>query len=118
MTTAFLTQLLNKNANPQQAIAMAAYMKNNFSFLGIPSPKRKELEKMWMKELNITTWKDLKRIAQELRDLPQREYHYIAITLLAKHKKLRVPDSITYFEELIVTNSWWDSVDSIDTNLV
>ena len=32
----------NAVANPEKAIAMAAYMKNNFQFLGIPKPIRSE----------------------------------------------------------------------------
>jgi 3-methyladenine DNA glycosylase AlkD len=113
-----LISLFTKNSNKKQSLAMSAYMRNIFSFCGIPSPLRKTIEKEWMKTLNITTWKQLKDIAQEVRNMPEREYQYTTITLLEKYKKLRIIDSIKFFEKLITTKSWRDTVDSIDTNLV
>ena len=113
----FIT-LCKKYSNKKQAIAMQAYMKNLFPFCGIPSPLRKTLEKEWFSTFDIPTWKQLKSISRELRNLPEREYQYTAITLLEKHKKLRVVNSIKFFEKLIITKSWRDTVDSIDTNLI
>ena len=38
-------------ANAQKAIEMAAYMKNRFDFLGIPTPLRRKLCKPFFKEM-------------------------------------------------------------------
>lgn len=113
-----LTKLFKKNADKTKAIPMEAYMKNNFLFFWIPSPLRKQIEKERFKTLTIENWKQLKDTAIELWSLDQREYQYAAITLLEKYKKLRIPDSIKYFEKMITQKSRWDTVDSIDTNLV
>jgi len=38
-----------KNRNAEQAKSMSAYMRNLFAYLGIPSPKRRELQKEFLK---------------------------------------------------------------------
>ena len=49
---------------------------------------------------------------------PQREFQYFAIDLNRKYlKKLEFQD-IELFEMMITTQSWWDTVDLIATNLV
>ena len=42
--------LFYKNGNDELAVPMAKYMKNNFAFLGIKTPERKELYKEFMNE--------------------------------------------------------------------
>ena len=97
---------------------MSQYMRNMFPYNWIASPLRKEIEKTRLKWLTITSWKELQLLAEAVRALDQREYQYVAITLLQKHKKLWTPESIKFFEKLIKSKSWWDTVDSIDTNLI
>lgn len=42
-------QDMRNNGDPMQAIKMSAYMRNQFLFLGIPTPKRKEFFKKYFK---------------------------------------------------------------------
>ena len=54
---------------------------------------------------------------KELWQYPQREYQYFAIELLAFYKKLWNVDTIKIINEIIITKSWWDSVDFISSHL-
>jgi len=41
-----IVDLFYENKNPEQAPAMAAYMKNNFKFLGLKKPEREPRERV------------------------------------------------------------------------
>ncbi len=56
---------------------------------------------------------DLSEILLELWDLPEREFQYSAIGLLGKFEKQLPPAFIDTLETLLVTKSWWDTVDSL-----
>lgn len=109
------------HANPNDAFFMAKYMKNHFDFFGIKTPLRMQIWKDFLQkyqnELFINT--DLTyQIAWELWQMPQRELQYCAIELLEKTKKAWTEDVIFFFEQLITTKSWWDSVDCISSSLI
>lgn len=109
-----LTQLYTTEANESNAVAMFKYMKGHFKFFGIKTEQRRFLHKHAY-ENNIAEVKEKAReIARELYAKPEREYHYSAIEILIKvlKKKYR-RDDISLIEHLLVTNSWWDTVDVI-----
>ncbi len=92
---------------------MAAYMRNKFKFLGIPAPLRKPIFKEFISNL-----KKEGGINWDVIDLcwknEFREFHYFVVDYLATMKKRLVYDDIFKIKELIVTNSWWDTVDGLD----
>lgn len=108
-----LTTLFEENRNDENAVPMKKYMKDHFPFLGIKSPLRKELEKQFFKETEIIKMPFDKDFVKGLWDKDEREYHYTAITYIGKFIKKLPKDVVPFFEELITTKSWWDSVDSI-----
>lgn len=100
------------------ALAMAKYMKGRFQYYGIKSPLRKDIQKEWANEhyskLSIA---EKKEVIQMLYRLDKRELQYVAIDLLnALPKKAIVADDIVFVEAMLVTNTWWDSLDSISSN--
>ena len=113
-----LASSFRENRNSENAEPMAKYMKNLFPYLGIKTPVRKELFKDFVKENGLPELSDLKQIILELWDLPEREFQYTAISLLRKFVKKWDEDFIDLFEHLVVTKSWWDSVDGIASWLV
>ena len=113
-----LISLLSANANPANAQAMSAYMKYNFPFFGINAPKRTMLLKQFFTENTPPQYIELLEVVSELFNQPQRELHYCAIEILAKRKKEWRKQDIDIFEKLILSNSWWDSVDYINNVLV
>ncbi|HKG67720.1 MAG TPA: DNA alkylation repair protein, partial [Segetibacter sp.] len=70
-------------ANAEKAVAMKAYMKNKFEFLGIPSPERRTVCKSYMKQHKLQEEKELETIVKELWMLPEREFQYFGMELLA-----------------------------------
>ncbi len=113
-----LVKTFTTNINPANADPMAKYMKNLFPYLGIKTPKRKELFSEFIKENGLPELSELKQIVLDLWDLPEREFQYIAIGILRKFTKKWDESFIDLFEQLIITKSWWDSVDGIASWMV
>lgn len=109
-----LEKELRKNANAELSIPMENYMKNNFTFLGIKTDVRRAIFKSNYEQNKAEIKADFRNIAWELFQIKEREFHQCAIDLLVKEwKKNYVLQDIAFIEQLIVTNSWWDSVDVI-----
>ncbi len=97
---------------------MSAYMKNKHTFLGVPSPARKSVFGQWYKTYKSIILDEWRATAKALYSLEYREYHYCAIDLLVKQKKKLTANDIALVEWMLVTHSWWDSVDAIASHLV
>ena len=103
-----------KASNSELAIPMEKYMKNNFSFLGIKTEQRRAIFKSNYEQNKVEVKSNFRAIAWELFQMKEREFHQTAIDLLVKEfKKNFVLEDIQLIEKLIITNSWWDSVDTI-----
>jgi len=113
----FITELelaFAKNRNPENAAAMAKYMRNQFSFFGIKTDERRRVFKEILKENIKEIAENPREIALELYSKPQRELQYCSIEILIKRLKENYKkEDIQLIEKLIITNSWWDSVDTI-----
>lgn len=105
-------------ANAQNALAMTAYMKNHFSFFGIKAPDRKAVLKQFLTKNAPPPYPHLFEAVWELYAMPQRELHYCAVEMLEKSKKNWEIDDIVFFEKLIITNAWWDTVDFISVHII
>ena len=102
------------NKNPENAFAMAKYMKNNFPFFGIKTEERRRIFKEIWKENKEEVSADARRIALELYSKQERELQYCAIEILIKELKGNYKkQDIQLIEKLMLNNSWWDSVDTI-----
>lgn len=100
-------------ADPVRALDMRAYMKNRFEFLGIPAPDRRKACVDIIRHLKTADADDLLQIANTLWDCEQREYHYLAVDILAKHcRRLRLED-VPALLALVQQKSWWDTVDGL-----
>lgn len=118
----FINKLENafqKESHPENAFAMAKYIRNHFSFFGIKTEDRRLIFKTICKENQTEISKNARAIALELYSKTQRELHYCAIEILIKHLKGNYKkEDILLIENLIITNSWWDSVDTIAKNIL
>ena len=102
------------HADPDNAAAMAAYMRDLFPFYGIKKPARAALFKAHIQQYGLPDDEDtLIAAVWALWDRPERECHYCAIGLVGKRLKKLSPDSLELIEQLIVSNAWWDSVDAL-----
>ena len=103
-----------KHSNPENAFSMAKYMRNNFPFFGIKTEDRRLIFKDIWKQYKNEVAKNAREIALDLYSKPQREFHYCAIEILIKELKGDYKkEDVQLIEKLIVTNTWWDSVDTI-----
>lgn len=114
-----LTKTFNKNSNTENAVAMSKYMKNLFPFYGLKKPLRAEVTKPliqsvkdsvnenWMIKTTALLWKQ-----------KEREYHYTAIELFRVYKKHITPKCFPHIEKMLLSNSWWDSVDGLVGNII
>jgi len=101
------------NANPEKAAQMKAYMRDNFEYLGIPTPKRKEICKPYFKTAKKEPridWNFIDRCWKE----PYREYQYVAMDYLTLINKSLTASDVPKIKKLIEKKSWWDTVDGLD----
>jgi len=97
---------------------MKQYMKDQFEFFGIKSVERKELTRKFFTAQGIPSKHDYKEVIRELWDLPQREFQYAALDILEHLVKKRIQVKIELLEYLIMTKSWWDTVDWMAIRIV
>ncbi|MFD0696098.1 DNA alkylation repair protein [Paenibacillus sp. GCM10027628] len=109
---------LRAHRHAENAPSMEAYMKNNFPFLGIKNPERVALTKQFWKENGLPKGAEGIAIARELWELPEREFAYTALMMFIQLRKELKRDDIDLLEQLVVTKSWWDTVDTIADHLI
>lgn len=112
-----LEEAYKANADSKRAIDMARYMKNRFEFFGIPSPLRKSIEREFVKKEGKPTLNELPAIIQLAYQKPQREFQYFINELTEKYVKEFPQDFIETAQFMIVTKSWWDTVDAIAADI-
>lgn len=101
-------------ADPARAAPMAAYMRDRFAFLGVPTPLRRRLARPFI--VSATRAHDAATALLLARGLWRerwRECHYVAVDLLAACAPQLPAAALADLEQLIVTHSWWDSVDAL-----
>jgi 3-methyladenine DNA glycosylase AlkD len=100
-------------ADKEHALGTEAYMKNNFKFFGIYTNQRRQISNSVIKQFGYFSEKDLRSLVKELYQQKEREFQYVAIELLAYHKKFWDKKTIELTEFILIHKSWWDSVDHI-----
>lgn len=113
-----LTTYFRKHYNQENATKMAAYMKDQFEFLGLKAKERRMLVKEYKKKNDYFSLEDIHKDAKEMWSLEEREFQYIYLDYLKKYKKKLTEESIEVIEYFITKKSWWDTVDLIATHLV
>ncbi len=106
-------QALMREADAARADAMRAYMRQQFVFLGIPTPRRRVASKALINRLKGCNAAQLIAIAVQLWAQDEREYQYVAIDLLAQHYRQLGGNDIAQLLALAQDKSWWDSVDGL-----
>ena len=118
----FISQLeaaFNQNKNEENAFQMKKYMKDLFSFYGIKTTERRAIFHDLLKSYKQEISEDYREIALTLIKKEYRELHYCGIEILIKNlKKNYRKDDIKLIETFLITNSWWDSVDTISKYLL
>lgn len=113
-----LKELLESHADPVSAAPMKKYMRDQFEYLGIKTPLRAALQKEFIQANSLPPLNELDAIVRGLWSLSEREFQYTATSLLGKLERSLEPGFISTVEYLILTKSWWDTVDTLAGNTV
>ena len=104
---------LEARADNVRALDMSKYMKNKFEFFGVGAPDRNEIWKPYFKEAKKTKKIDWNFIEICFKH-DKRECQYTAAYYLKYIQRFLVEDDIPKLKELVLTKSWWDTVDILD----
>ncbi|BCG59078.1 DNA alkylation repair protein [Paenibacillus sp. URB8-2] len=106
-----LVRKLEDARDPEAAAAMSAYMRDQFPFLGVRTPVRRQLLKVFLNEHPpVKEWIPL------MWEKPEREYQYCGVDIALSLRKKLEPSDLPMIEECIVSRSWWDTVDLLASN--
>jgi 3-methyladenine DNA glycosylase AlkD len=103
---------------PERAVQAAAYMRDQFEFLGFPLPTMRALSRTVTAGLPPPDEKELGEVALACWERPEREYQYFACDWLRTHVAVPGPGFLDTTRTLIITKSWWDTVDTLATRVV
>lgn len=106
-------QYFQTTGNPEIAEGQMNYMRNKFEFYGVKAPLWVSFSKNIFKEEGVFHGDDLKTFVRLCINEEHREMHYFGIQMLERVAKKEEEDFIDFLEELILTHSWWDTVDWI-----
>ena len=104
---------LQKQQDEVQAQKMGAYMRHQFAFLGVSAPLRRVISKPFLQEgkkAAATDWD----FVHQCWENPYREMQYVALDYLKLRQQYLSPADIPLLKQLILTKSWWDSIDCLD----
>lgn len=99
-------------ADGARAAHMKAYLLDQFEFLGLPAPVRRQA----VKDIGKLQWQsadDVLAAAELLWQKPQREYRYTAVDLLRKHSALLRVNDLPALQALLLRDAWWETVDGL-----
>lgn len=105
-------------ANPEQAFEMAAYMRDQFSFLGIKSRARKAAHAGIERAIAKEPVETILAFSAECWRQEEREFQSTACDLLRRVAKRLEPSDLDAVKALISTKSWWDTVDVLAARVV
>ena len=104
---------IRQHKNEENAEKQAAYLRHQFEFIGLKTPERRLLAKDFLKEKKADKQIDWELVF-EFWNLPEREFQYLALDYLHQMKKWLIFDDMEKIKKLIVSKSWWDTVDALD----
>lgn len=99
--------------DPLRAAQMKKYMKDHFEFYGISTPERRGIMSEHIREFGLPDRATIEDIARHLWEMEERECQSTVIDLLNRMKKDLGQDELPLMEYLIITKSWWDTVDGL-----
>ena len=89
------------------------YMRYQFEYFGLKAPQWMALTKQIHDQLGIPEGDALRALVDDCFSADQREMQYFALQTVEKVLKKQGEEFIDMLETLIVTKSWWDTVDWI-----
>ena len=113
-----LTEALEVAGDADRAVDMRRYMRDQFACFGVPTPQRRSIATQVLAPLGPPSGRDLEALGPLAWAVDQRELQYIAVDVLARHVKLARPELLAVAAGLVVTKSWWDTVDALASKVI
>lgn len=101
---------LEENRNELLAESMSKYMQDKFRFLGVRGATRTEIYKKYFPDARKTKNIDWDFV-ESYWNKEEREFQYVVVYYLKAMQKFLKREDISRLKYLIVTKSWWDTVD-------
>lgn len=108
-----LSDLINdfeKNSNELLAESMEKYMQDKFRFLGVRGGTRTEIYKKYFPDARKTKTIDWDFV-ESCWNKEEREFQYAVVYYLKTMQRFLKREDISRLKYLVVTKSWWDTVD-------
>ena len=99
-----------ENRNELLAESMSKYMQDKFRFLGVRGATRTEIYKKYFPDARKTKTVDWDFV-ESCWNKEEREFQYVVVYYLKAMQKFLKREDISRLKYLIVTKSWWDTVD-------
>ena len=99
-----------ENRNELLAESMSKYMQDKFRFLGVRGATRTEIYKKYFPDARKTKTIDW-YFVESCWNKEEREFQYVVVYYLKAMQKFLKREDISRLKYLIVTKSWWDTVD-------
>ena len=99
-----------ENRNELLAESMSKYMQDKFRFLGVRGTTRTEIYKKYFPDARKTKTIDWDFV-ESCWNKEEREFQYVVVYYLKAMQKFLKRQDISKLKYLIVTKSWWDTVD-------
>lgn len=113
----FITAKFSELINEHDAKWRTAYMRHHFKFLGVRQPLIKKVLAEMLKIFKPSL-EEVVALAESLYSKEYREYQYCSIYLLEKNAKKLNEKHLNLLENMIITDSWWDTVDLLSSNII
>ena len=101
---------LEENRNELLAESMSKYMQDKFRFLGVRGATRTEIYKKYFPDARKTKTIDW-NFVESCWNKEEREFQYVVVYYLKAMQKFLKREDISRLKYLIVTKSWWDTID-------
>ena len=101
---------LEEKRNELLAVSMERYMQDKFRFLGVRGATRTEIYKKYFPEARKSKAIDWDFI-ENCWNKEEREFQYVVVYYLKAMQKFLKREDISRLKYLIVTKSWWDTID-------
>ena len=93
-------------------------MKGQFEYFGIPTKMRREIQKQHITSYGLPGADDFEQIIRECWEWREREMQYFGLELFDKYLKKNDVVLLELIEYMVVSKSWWDTVDGIASWLI
>jgi 3-methyladenine DNA glycosylase AlkD len=109
---------LAATADPDKAEPMAAYMKTDMPFYGVPAGPRVPILAEAVRRYPPTNRGEYRGAVLALWNRPHREEKYLAIGYARAFPRYVTLSSVPLYRKMIVEGAWWDLVDEVAVHLV